>query len=99
MTTGPLAVRSDSLTGLPSVPLSAKSGAFCPTSRALAAPTGTRPANRIHSATTTVRDVLIDRVLLSVDRQIGPSALYTLRLDIDGARTMPLIHYLSRLVN
>src|SRR4029450_9657939 len=38
MTTGPFAVNSDSLTGLPSTPFSAKSGAFCPTPRALAPP-------------------------------------------------------------
>src|SRR5256885_793214 len=45
MTTGPFAVRSASLTGLPSVPGSAQSGAFWPTSSAAAgaAPGGPSP--------------------------------------------------------
>src|SRR5882724_2015535 len=38
MTIGPLAVRSESLTGFPSVPLSVKSGAFSPTASAAAEP-------------------------------------------------------------
>src|SRR6266850_4217300 len=49
MTTGPLAVSSESLTGLPSVPFSAKSGAFCPTSRATAALARTRTARALRT--------------------------------------------------
>src|SRR5262245_30232654 len=49
MTTGPFAVRSDSLTGLPSVPFSAKSGAFCPTSSATAALARTRTARALRT--------------------------------------------------
>src|SRR5882724_11428365 len=59
MTTGPFAVRSESLTGFPSVPLSAKSGAFCPTSSALAALTSSAPANSARSAVRMVRDGFI----------------------------------------
>src|SRR6266852_3255203 len=61
MTTGPLAVKSDSLTGLPSTPFSAKSGAFCPTSSALALPAR---ATLIRTATTTLRS--------SSDVRMGP---------------------------
>src|SRR6266705_143912 len=49
MTTGPFAVKSDSLTGLPSVPFSAKSGAFCPTSSATAALARTRTARALRT--------------------------------------------------
>src|SRR5262245_27305427 len=49
MTTGPFAVRSDSLTGLPSVPFSAKSGAFCPTSSATAALARIRTARALRT--------------------------------------------------
>src|SRR5215831_7247888 len=49
MTTGPFAVRSDSLTGLPSVPFSAKSGAFWPTSSATAALARTRTARALRT--------------------------------------------------
>src|SRR6266851_8238388 len=52
MTTGPFAVKSESLTGLPSTPFSAKSGACCPTSRALAPPAS---ATLTSAAATTVR--------------------------------------------
>src|SRR5262249_32887179 len=63
MTTGPLAVRSDSLTGLPSVPFSVKSGAFCPTSSALAAP-----------ATATLMNTALTRLRASSkELRIGPS--------------------------
>src|SRR5437879_3520462 len=60
---GPLAVRSESLTGFPSVPLSVKSGAFCPTSSALAAPTSSTLANSASNAATMVRDAFIERLL------------------------------------
>src|SRR5262245_50778408 len=49
MTTGPLAVRSESLTGLPSVPFSENSGAFWPTSRATAALARTRTARALRT--------------------------------------------------
>src|SRR2546429_3184817 len=49
MTTGPLAVKSESLTGLPSGPFRAKSGAFCPTSRATAALARTRTASALRT--------------------------------------------------
>ena len=57
----PFAVKSESLTGLPSTPFSAKSGAFCPTSRALAPAAS---ATLTSAAATTVRS--------SGDVRIGP---------------------------
>src|SRR6267378_5316088 len=60
---GPLAVRSESLTGLPSVPLSVKSGAFWPTSSALTAPANRRLARTPASIPVTMlRDDLISIV-------------------------------------
>src|SRR5207302_10322587 len=51
---GPLAVRSESLTGLPSVPLSVKSGAFWPTSSALTAAANRRLARTPASSPVTM---------------------------------------------
>src|SRR5262245_41199878 len=66
MTTGPFAVRSESLTGLPSVPFSVKSGAFCPTSSAPAALASTAPARSASDTAIADRRSFIDRLLSKV---------------------------------
>src|SRR5882724_13015631 len=68
MTTGPFAVKSESLTGLPSTPFSVKSGAFCPTSRALAPPAS---ATLTSVAATTVRSSACSPVLGCLKDSLG----------------------------
>src|SRR6267143_3490457 len=52
---GPFAVSSLSFTGLPSGPLSAKSGALSPISSACAAPASVRPSTTVTTNAITVR--------------------------------------------
>src|SRR5215510_4640733 len=66
MTTGPFAVRSESLTGFPSVPFRVKSGAFCPTSSAPAALASTALARSASDTAIAGRRSFIDRLLSEV---------------------------------
>src|SRR5207249_1598740 len=79
-TTGPLAGRSPSLTGLPSGPFSTKSGACCPTSSASAEGASATPRSTAPTTATSVRPIRMTGLLrkvgwkVSAGRDSTPSA-------------------------